>query len=128
MIVNATPSSLDAHPLSPGARALLAALEERSTGLDIIPINTGGGAVADGLIVARPRSRRLRIWPYGRLWMVRPELRRGGDWYFLAGAGRTTADPRQALRAACSGTEPTAVLIVDWLAAADPRDFPPQEG
>lgn len=128
MIVNATPSSLDAHPLSPGARELLAALEERSPGLYVVPINTGGGAVADGLIVSRSSSRRLRIWPSGRLWMVRPELRKHGDWYFMSDAGRTTPDPRQALRAACSGTEPTAALIIGWLAAADPRDFPPHEG
>lgn len=126
--MDATSSELDAHALSPGARELRASLMRCGVALEIFPISTAGAGVADGLLVTRLDSRRMRIWPYGRLWMIRPEMRDGGCWRFLTDARGTTADPRRAVRAACSGAYRTAGLVAGWIVSPDPHAFRPEEG
>lgn len=112
--MNTTPWGLDARPLSPRALELETALLTRAPHLAVLSISTGG-STDDGMLVSGDAPRRVRIWGFGTLWMIRPEVRRGAYWYFVTDNGATTTDPRIAERAACDDVDSTARLVVDWL-------------
>lgn len=113
--MNTTPWGLEACPLSPRATELQTALRALDPQLAVLSISTGASA-GDGLLVSGDTPRRARIWNYGALWMIRPEVRRGSYWYFVTDTGATTTDPRGAERAACDDADSTARLVVGWLA------------
>lgn len=112
--MNDTPWSMDACLRSRGSLELEAALLALAPRLAVLSIGAGG-STDEGMLVSGDTPRRVRIWRYGALWMIRPEARQGSYWYFVTDAGEVTTDPRRAERAACDDVDTAARLAAGWL-------------